>query len=108
MNVSGFIRRLMSRNLNEEEFVIKVSNTIEQQLKEWDGHYEVIVLKLKNYHWIIKRKEVHYSMELTEREVQQLQRRSPFALDRKLWDELEKQGLPIFKGVGNYLDYVLG
>jgi hypothetical protein len=31
----------------------------------------------------------------------------PFQLDRKVWKELEKQGLTIIKGHGNYIDTVL-
>lgn len=36
MNVSGFIRGYMSKNMTGETFFMKVADTIEKQLQEWD------------------------------------------------------------------------
>lgn len=33
-------------------------------------------------------------------------KKEPYALDRKIWNELQKQGLTILNGDGNYLDQI--
>jgi len=80
---------------------------IEKQLQEWDPNFEVFLMKLSNYELMIKNGEAYYYVELTEQELDFLQNKSPFSLDRKIWLELENQGIQIFKGFGDYLDKVL-
>ena len=48
MNVSGFTRGYMSKNMTGETFFMKVADTIEKQLQEWDSTYHVLLLKLKD------------------------------------------------------------
>ncbi|WP_154663566.1 hypothetical protein [Neobacillus dielmonensis] len=107
MNISGFARGLMSKNYSTERFLLHVANCVEGQLKEWDEKYEVLVLKLKNYEFIVKMGDQDYYLPLPEEEIAALQQMGAFALDRRVWRELENQGLPIQRGHGNYINYVL-
>lgn len=107
MNISGVARSYMSRHLGEEDFLIHVSKTVERQLQEWDGAYEVIIMKLENYEWNVKLGDDYFHIELSEKVIHELQHRDPYALDRKLWKDLQEQGLKIVRGYGNYLDFVL-
>ncbi|NMD71771.1 hypothetical protein HHO41_15840 [Bacillus sp. DNRA2] len=107
MNVSGWIRAYMSKSMNNEEFLIKVANVIEKQLKEWDENYEVYIMKLTDYEFNVKKGETYLEVVLTEAELDELQKQAPFSLDVKIWKELERQGLEIIKGHGNYLDSIL-
>ncbi|NMD71778.1 hypothetical protein HHO41_15880 [Bacillus sp. DNRA2] len=107
MNVSGWKRSYVSRFYSTDDFLIRVASDIEQQLQEWDENYQVYILKLKNYKLNVKNGERYYHMQLDEEEVDSLQRKSPFSLDVKIWKELEKEGLIILKGYGDYLDSIL-
>jgi hypothetical protein len=107
MDINGEIRRYMARNMSREEFIKYVATAIEHQLKEWDENYEVFLMKLKKYEFMISKGEQYYDVKITENELDSLQKSSPIELDRKIWRELEKQGLPIVKGVGNYIETVL-
>ena len=106
MNSSVVIRGWMSNCLSGEEFIKHVAGVIERQLKEWDDHYEVFLMKLAYYEVIIKNGETYYHADLSEQELETLQKKSPFSLDRNIWLELQNQGLPIIKGIGDYLDKV--
>jgi glucose-6-phosphate 1-dehydrogenase len=107
MNINGFARGYMSNNHSGEEFIKHVVEEIEQQLIEWDHNYEVFLLKLSYYEIMVKKEDHYYHVKLSENEVNSLQKRGPFQLDRKIWKELEKQGITIIKGHGNYIDTVL-
>lgn len=110
MNINGLARGLMSSRKSGEEFYLHVVNCIEQQLKEWNEDYEeAIVMKLGNadYQLMIRNKEQVYCVALSQQEIESLQKSSPYALDHILWRDLEKQGLPIIRGFGNYIDAVL-
>jgi endo-beta-N-acetylglucosaminidase D len=96
----------MSKGLSGEEFIKHVAKIMEKQLKEWDDQYEVFLMKLVNYEFMIKNGNTYYNVELSEHELQFLQNKSPFSVDRKVWTELQNQGLPIIIGVGDYLDKV--
>lgn len=108
MNVTGFIRGLLSKHYSNEQFIIHVGEVIEQQLKEWDEAYWVNIMKLKDYIFIVKNGDKDYWLEMTEEELAALQDQSPFSLDKRIWLELEQQGLEIVFGYGNYLERVLG
>jgi hypothetical protein len=100
-------RGYISKGYSNEKFIQHVVDMIEKQLQEWDPNYEVFLMKLSNYELMIKNGEAYYYVELTEQELDFLQNKSPFSLDRKIWLELENQGIQIFKGFGDYLDKVL-
>lgn len=108
MNINGPGRGYMARSKSGEEFLLHIAQVIELQLKEWSEDYEeVIVMKLADYELIVRNKEDYYHVQLSPEEIESLQKKSPFSLDQKVWKELEQQGLPIVRGVGNYIDAVL-
>lgn len=105
MNVSGVIRGMMSKKFSGEEFFLKVAQTMESQLNEWEKGYVLFVLKLKDYEiWVKKNEEYIYHISIQEKLARELQQKSPFSLDTVLWKQLEEQGLAIQKGFGNYMD----
>jgi hypothetical protein len=107
MNINGFARGYMANNHSTENFIKHVVEEIEQQLLEWDHNYEVFLLKLSYYEIMVKKEDDYFHVKLSEKEVNSLQKRGPFQLDREIWKELEKQGVAIIKGHGNYIDTVL-
>jgi hypothetical protein len=107
MNINGMARSYMARFQSGEEFFKRVADFIERQLHEWDPNYEVFLMKFSDYELMVKNGERYYHVFVTEPELTELQKRAPYALDQKIWKELEKQGLPILKGYGNYLDSIL-
>ncbi|WP_147532958.1 hypothetical protein [Bacillus marasmi] len=107
MYVSSWIRAYMSRSMKNEEFLIRVANVVEQQLKEWDENYEVYVLKLKDYEFNVKNGDCYYDVMISEEELDSLQKQAPFSLDIKLWKDLEQKGVEIIKGDSSYLDSIL-
>jgi hypothetical protein len=107
MDINGEIRGYMARNMGREEFIKYVATAIEHQLKEWDGNYEVFLLKLKKYEFMINNGDKYYHVKISENELDSLQKTSPFGLDRKVWKELEKQGLEVIRGSGNYIETIL-
>lgn len=107
MNINGFARSIMSKQADNEKFLKLVATCIERQLQEWDKNYEVIVMKMKDYEFTIRNKETEYCLQLSENEAALLQQQGPYRLDRRIWEELRDQGLPIQRGYGNYIDTVL-
>ncbi|RFB12697.1 hypothetical protein DZB84_18260 [Bacillus sp. HNG] len=106
MNTSGFLRGMMSKNMEGEKYLIHVATCVEQELQERDPDGKVIVMKLENYVLFVTGKQDSYQLTITETELTTLQQRDPYALDRKIWRDLEQQGLQIIRGSGNYLEYV--
>lgn len=107
MNINGAARSYMSRFQSSEDFFIQVANLIEKQLKEWNPDYEVFLLRFSYYELVVKKNDQYYHIEITETELDQLQKKAPYALDRKIWMDLEGLGLPIMKGYGNYIESIL-
>lgn len=103
MNSSGWIRSRIAESYGNEAFLLFVGNTIEHQLQEWDEDYAVNIMKFKDYHFVVKNGETYYETVIKESELPSLQAESPYALDAKIWDELQQDGLRIIKGYGNYL-----
>lgn len=94
--------------MDAEQFIIHVATCIERELKQWDPTYRVMLLKLQNYELFVDREEEEtYQLTISEDEVIRLQNRSPYSLDKNIWEDLQKQGLQIMRCYGNYLDYVL-
>jgi ribosomal protein S19E (S16A) len=107
VNSNGFARGLMAKNSNEEEFIKHVASVVERQLKEWDEKYEVMVIKGVHYEFVVNHNDDFYHLQLSQQDIHELQKRSPYALDRKIWQELEKIGLTIRWDRGNYIEVVL-
>lgn len=106
MNSSGFIRGLMAKNFDNERFLLHVAECIERQLKEWDENYEVMVAKMPDYFFVIRNAKKSIYFTITEKKAKELQEEFIFALDRHIWLELQKQGVKLQNGQGNYLSYV--
>lgn len=106
MNVQGWIRGYMSKSMDHEKFLLSVVELMEKEMKEWDETFYGILMKLSDYRLVIKNNESSYEVTITENELATLQDRSPFSVDRYLWEQLEKQGLEIKSGYGNYIYYV--
>lgn len=106
MNSSGLMRGRMAKSFENEAFLLFVGVTIEKQLQEWDERYEVNMMKLVDYHFVVKNGETYYDTVITEAQVAALQDSGPYALDRVIWQGLEKDGLTILEGFGNYLKMV--
>ena len=107
VNVNRFARSVMAKNYDGESFLLHVGEFIERQLKAWDEGYEVIVMKLTDYEVVVKKENRSYELSLTEKALLSLQQKGAYALDRYLWLELEKQGLQIVRGNGNYIESVM-
>lgn len=106
MNVSAMMRGYMSKNMDGEAFLLHVANVIEHQLQEWDETFEVYVMKFKHYEIVVKNIEAYFHVYLTEENLYRLQHTSAFSLDRYIWEELQRQGIEIIRGTGNYIDHV--
>lgn len=106
MNTQGFIRGMMAKNYSSEKFLVHVATTVERQLQEWNEQFEIMVAKLQNNFWIVRNGEESIYFTITEQEVEQLQNKSPYSLDRRIWEELENHGIDIKIGPGNYMSYV--
>ncbi|WP_273834201.1 hypothetical protein [Guptibacillus sedimenti] len=107
MNVNRFARSVMAKSYDGESFLLHVAEVMERQLKEWDAAYEVVVMKLIDYEVVIKKENRSYELLLTEKDLLLLQQTSPYALDRYLWQAFEKQGLPIVRGNGDYIESMI-
>jgi hypothetical protein len=107
VNVNRFARSVIAKNYSGEQFLLHVSEVIERQLKEWNEGYEVLVKKLMDYEVVVKKENRNYEVLLTEKELFSLQQKAPYALDRYLWLELEKQGVKVVRGNGNYIESVM-
>ncbi|MDP4552895.1 hypothetical protein Q9251_18610 [Alkalihalobacillus macyae] len=107
MNSNGFARGLLAKHYSGEKFLLHVSDVIERQLKEWSDAYEVMVMKLADYKIVVKKDNRYYELVISEKELDTLQATAPFALDRYVWKELEKQGIAIVRGYGDYIERVM-
>lgn len=107
MNSNGFARGLLAKNYSGEKFLLHVSDVIERQLKEWSDAFEVIVMKLVDYEFVVKKGNRYFELVISEQELDTLQATGPFALDRFVWKELEKQGVAIVREYGDYIERVI-
>jgi len=109
MNSQGWIRGMMSKSYETEQFLTHVVTTIERQLKLWDEHYEVRLLQdLMNdgmYFIVVYSNKNEYKVSINEADTALLQDVSPFSLDRHIWRSLVKEGLVMGESDGNYLTY---
>jgi hypothetical protein len=107
MNINGIVRNYMVRIMDDEDFLKHVAGLLERQLQEWDLEYEVFVMKFKDYELVVKNQDDYYEVKLTEQELEVLHTRGSFKMDRRIWEELMDQGLPVKEGYGNYMKTVL-
>jgi len=108
LNSTGFLRGMMSKSTEQEVYLKHVVNTIGRQLDKWDERYEVKLLQNlldeTSYDVIVKLEDKTYKINLELPLVESLQNKSPYSLDRHIWESLKKEGLTIEKTHGDYLD----
>ena len=101
MMINRQARSYIAKNQNNQEFFIQVTALVERQLQEWSTDYRVYIMKLTNYELTITNKHSCYRVEISEEELELLRSIDSHALDRKIWNELQNQGLAIKKGAGD-------
>ena len=108
MNSTGFVRGMMSKSKEPEAYFKHVVKTISRQLDKWDERYEVKLLQNlldeTKYDVIVTLGDNMYQVNLELPLVEALQNKSPYSLDRHIWESLKKEGLTIEKTHGDYLD----
>ena len=108
MNSTGFVRGMMSKSFEVEDYLNHVVTTIGRQLSMWDERYEVRLLNdllaETNYEVIVNLEDITYQVDLELSNVAALQDKSPYSLDRHIWESLKNQGLVIEKTHGDYLE----
>lgn len=98
MSESSFIREMLSKSTLPDKFFAHVIRVVEKELIDW-GH-DVIIL----FDWPENIDEISisfiidgrfFSFYIGKKEIEGLQRKSPFFLDRLIWTELIKRGIII-------------
>jgi len=108
VNSTGFVRGMMSKSMETEMYLTHVVKTIRRQLENWDERYEVKLqqdlLEETNYEVNVTLEDKTYRIHLDYPTVAALQDKSPYSLDRHIWESLKSKGLVIEKTHGDYLD----
>ncbi|MBM7649170.1 hypothetical protein JOC78_002123 [Bacillus ectoiniformans] len=98
MNTSGMLRGYLSKVMDPESYFYHVVTCMEKQLTDWE--YDPILL----FDWQEDSRMIHmsfiingelYWLELEKELSKQLQLKSPYSIDRYLWEILKKQGLKL-------------
>lgn len=95
MNSIGDERGYIVKSLSVQEFFHHVVGCVERKLKEWDSEYQVYIVKLADYNLIVKKGCYTYSVDLSEEEIESLQKCGGYALDREIWRQLERKGVAV-------------
>ena len=108
MNSTGFVRGMMSKSTEPEVYLKHVVNTVGRQLDKWDEDYEVSLLQdlldETSYDMVVRLEDKIYQVNLELPLVETLQNKSPYSLDRYIWEGLQGGGLVIEKTHGDYLE----
>ena len=108
MNSTGFVRGMMSKSMETEMYLTHVVETIRRQLEKWDENYEVKLhqdlLDETSYEVIVTLEDKTYHVHLDFPTAAALQDKSPYSLDRHIWESLKSKGLVIEQTHGDYLD----
>lgn len=98
MGDPNFIREKLSKNMDPDKFFAHVMRVVERKLIEWE--HDVYIL----YDWSHYKDDVcisfiiddrFFTFYLGKKEIESLQRKSPYFLDRLIWTELIKRGIVI-------------
>lgn len=105
MNTSGMLRGYLARVMDQESFFFHVINCMEKQLSDWGSDTMLL------FNWANESENVSgffiidgfsYSFHFDKQSLKEMQARSPYALDRALWEALIQDGF-ILKESG-YID----
>lgn len=117
MNANGFIRGHLAKNLGTDDFIKVVLTSVERELTDQGDSVKILgyVLADQLYFQVqvfteqngaIAPSNEEYEGVLSYEEASVLQQRSPYALDRKIWTELIRNGLQLQKK-SHYIQTVL-
>src|SRR5699024_1360064 len=99
---------MMSKSMETEMYLTHVVKTIRRQLEKWDERYEVQLhqdlLDETSYEVNVALEDFTYHVHLDFPTVAILQDKSPYSLDRHIWELLKSKGLVIEQKHGDYLD----
>ena len=108
MNSTGFVRGMMSKSTEPEVYLKHVVNTVGRQLDKWDEDYEVSLLQdlldETSYDMVVRLEDKIYQVNLELSHIAVLQNKSPYSLDRHIWEGLQAEGLTIEKTHRDYID----
>ncbi|OLN21601.1 hypothetical protein BTO30_14050 [Domibacillus antri] len=105
MNTSGMLRGYLAKVMDQESFFFHVINCMEKQLVDWGSD------PLLLFNWEKKEKNVSgsfiidgflYEFSLGKEQLKLLQQRSPYAVDRMIWEELISNGFVLKES--SYID----
>lgn len=101
MNTSGIIRGYMAKNMETEEFIKRVIETLNREFEELDNG---ILLEVKNDEFLIGMGK--YQISISKEVAEEL--KSPYGLDKYILDEFQKQGFKLDKNRSQYIQYCYG
>lgn len=102
MNTTGFIRGYMAKNMDAERYLKVVIEAIEKEFQ-----WEVTCEQELNYNEIkyILTIEKTYIVKLDVDMLKKLQEKSPYSLDKYIYEKLIEQGVDIDKARSQYIQY---
>lgn len=102
MNSSGWIRTMMTVNLDEEKFLRIITDTMAKEFEK-----EILVLEIIKDNYLISFRE--YSLIIDKDLIGKLKRPiGPYRLDRYILEDFMIQGFEFDKRRSQYIRYVFG
>jgi hypothetical protein len=107
MNANGIIRGYMACHMKVDSFASHVANCVRRQLLEFESTATFHMDYHTNFFLFYGQAFGQtFQLLLTFAEVEVLKAKGPYALDRRIWEEMKAKGLPI-KNTTHYLQTVL-
>lgn len=100
MNTQGWIRGLIAFNSPLDKFLTFVTNTISKEFE-----FEANIIKDDNSYILCFDK---YKIEILKKDITNLQKKGPYALDKYLLESFKKQGLKFDYHRSQYIEYCYG
>ncbi|MEK4029612.1 hypothetical protein MKZ02_13885 [Pseudobacillus sp. FSL P4-0506] len=95
MNTSGMLRGYLAKMMSNESYFYHVINCMDVQLNDW-GQEAILLFDWNEYEEVIYAsfiiEDYLYTFSLDKEKVAELQEKSPYSLDRYMWEALVKQG----------------
>ena len=98
MNTTGFIRGYMAKNMSAEDFIKVVVTALSREFEE-----EVKLERVNNEFQIAMKS---YSITMSIDFIDEI--KSPYAVDRYILEEFEKQGFNFDRNRSQYIQYCFG
>ncbi|MGI6606688.1 MAG: hypothetical protein ACOX2X_06565 [Peptococcia bacterium] len=100
MNTQGWTRGLISHNSPIEKFISFVCNTISEEFQ-----FSSAIIKGKNGYLV---SFDNYKVRVTIQELEYMQKRDPYTLDKFILENLKTQGLKFDVHRSQYIEYCYG